>query len=95
MEEKVKNVDYSAEDTLTGVATFVLIAGIIATLVCACTIVVIRDPSYTYIDEYIFNPEGFAITLGVLLSTLISWASMKVLANISCTLKKINSKIKE
>lgn len=93
-EEKKVEINYSAENTLESIATFILVAGIIATLICAFSIVVIRNPEYVYIDSYIFNTEGFVITVAVFLSTLTSWASMKVFANISRSLKEINSKIK-
>ena len=41
-----------------------------------------------------FNPSGFATTIMILISSLVSWSFMKVLANISLTLKDINKKMK-
>lgn len=45
-------------------------------------------------SKKIFNLAGFATTIMVLLSSLISWGFLKVLANISLTLKEINHKTK-
>lgn len=91
---EVQKVDNSAEDTLIVIGNIVFIFGIIATIICAFTMVVIKDPSYTYITEYMFNPSGFATTIIVFFSSLISGGVLKVLANISITLKDINSKTK-
>lgn len=87
-------VDNSAENTLTTIATIVLVCGIIASVICLFTIVWIKDPRYTYHTEYMFNSSGFVTTIMVLFSSLISWSFMKVLANISITLKEMNRKIK-
>lgn len=88
----------AAENTLKGIATLVLWAGIIGTIFCLFTLTTTKvvDPTYHYSIHYdtIFNPAGLAISVGVLLSTLISWALLKVIANISISLKEINSKMK-
>lgn len=93
-EVEVQKVDNSAEVTLLTIATIVLWCGIIASVICFSTMVIIKDPSYHYHTKYIFNSAGFATTIMVLFSTLIGWGVLKVLANISITLKSINSKIK-
>ena len=41
-----------------------------------------------------FTRSGFATTIMILISSLVSWSFMKVLANISLTLKDINKKMK-
>lgn len=79
-EVKAQPIDNSAENTLTTIAKIVLLCGIIVTVICLFTGFV--------------NPEGFVIAIMVLFSSLISWSLMKVLANISITLKEINQKIK-
>lgn len=84
----------SAENTLTVIANVVLVCGILASVICLFTIVWVRNPAYTYIDKYMFNPSGFATTIMIVMSSLISWSFMKVLANISLTLKDINKKMK-
>lgn len=77
-----------AEDTLSIIADIVLVLGIIGTVVSLFTLALEGE------NHNEFNPMGFAITFSALLSTLISWSVMKVLANISLTLKGINRKIK-
>lgn len=89
-----EEINLSAENTLNGIAVFTLIAGIIATFICLFTICWIRNPEYKYLDEKIFNPGGFATTVAILIGSLATWALLKVLANISITLKQINKKIK-
>ena len=83
----------SAEKTLKVIALMTLILGIIAVFVMLFTICFV--PKYGDHGRSVFNPLGFGITCGVLISTLISWASLNVFANISLTLKKINSKFKD
>ena len=85
----------SAENTLTVIANLVLGIGIIASVIMLCSICFIQNPEYHYHKEYIFNPTGFAMTCGTLLTSLTAWASMKVLANISLTLKAIKNKKNE
>lgn len=88
-----KSDENSAEKTLQGVATFIMICGIISTIICLFSMTFI-DVDTGYHKETVFNPSGFAVTVGVLLSTLISWSTMMVLANISLTLKDIKKKMK-
>lgn len=90
---KEESSNNDAENTLTVIANVVLVCGIIASLICLFTIVWVRNPAYTY-HEYMFNPSGCATTIMILISSLISWSFMKVLANISLTLKDINKKMK-
>lgn len=78
-------IDNSAENTLLSIAQIVLFCGIFVTLIC---FLVLSIPNNN------FDPVGFGITIGVLLSTFMSWAALKVFANISMTLKEINSKMK-
>lgn len=95
---ETQNTSNAAENTLNTIAAIVLWVGIIGTIFCLFTLTTTKvvDPTYHYSIHYdtIFNPSGLAISIGVLLSTLISWALLKVIANISITLKEINSKIK-
>lgn len=93
-QEKV--IDNSAENTLSTIANIILVLGIISTLICAFTIcfVTALKPGYSYVTETTFNPVGFATTIAILLSSLASWSIMKVIANISLTLKEMNHKIK-
>ena len=92
------NQSNAAENALNITATIVLWAGIIGTIFCLFTLTTSKvvDPTYHYSIHYdtIFNPAGLAISIGVFVSTLTMWAMLKVIANISTTLKEINSKIK-
>ena len=87
--QEVVKVDNSAEKMLNAIAIVILIAGLIGTVMCFFNLAIIE-----YSGGSIFNPSGFAITVGTLLSTLICWGAMNVLTNISTSLKEINSKIK-
>lgn len=98
---RVKKEDNSAEDTLNTIAWITLIVGIIAAIICLCTIcwtkttVVVQH--FTYSDDITkdvttFNPMGFAMTIGIFLSSLASWAFLRVISNISLTLKDIKNK---
>lgn len=91
-----KGINNSAEKTLTTIADIILALGIISTLICAFTIcfVTALKPGYDYVTETTFNPVGFATTIAIFLSSLVSWSIMKVIANISLTLKEMNKKIK-
>ena len=82
-ENTVKKANLSAEKTLKVIADIVLIGGIIGALICLFAIV--ED----------FNPMGFATTVSVLLSTLVIWASMRVLSNISINLSDLNESQKQ
>lgn len=75
-------------------AGFILVCGIIASIICLFNIVWVQNPEYQYIDDKIFSPSGFVTTVMVLASSLISWSFMRVLANISVTLKAMNKKMK-
>lgn len=96
-EKKEMATGNGAENTLLTIASVVLFCGIIATIICLFTIVWVeqRDPDYTSLKETVFNPSGFVTTIMVLFSSLISWSLLKVIANISLTLKDINSKLKK
>ena len=92
------NANNAAENTLNVIAVTVLWVGIIGTLFCLFTLTTTKvvDPYYTYSIHYntVFNPSGLAVSVGVLLSSLTTWAVLKVIANISISLKEINAKIK-
>lgn len=90
-------IDNSAENTLSVIANIVLVCGVLATLICLFTIVFVKNPDYLGLDfqsKHIFNAEGFVSTIMILFSSLISWSLLKVVTNISITLKEINKKIK-
>jgi len=82
----------SAENTLKGIAAIVLILGIIATIICFSTLCFVEKGHY--VSRIEFSAAGLVPTFATLLTSLAAWAVMRVLANISLTLKDINSKIK-
>lgn len=79
--------DNGAEKTLRGIATFIMWMGIIVGIfgTIPCTFLALAG-----------NPVGIfiPILIGIFFSALIAWALLKVVADISSTLKEINSKIK-
>ena len=93
--EEALQEDNSAEKTLEIIANITLGIGIIASVIMLFSICFIQNPEYHYHKELMFNPTGFSITCGTLLSSLAAWASMRVLANISMTLKAIKNKKEE
>lgn len=89
-----KKDENSAEKTLSTIADIILVVGIIVTVICLFTLCFVEVPKSMYSTKTEFSPSGFATTVMVLFSSLISWSVMKVLSNISLTLKDINNKIK-
>ena len=89
VEVKMPDIPSSAENTLKTIATIILICGIIVSVILLFTAMFIEEPSYSYHTEKVFNPEGFVMTVGVLLSSIATWASLNVFANISLRLKGI------
>lgn len=84
----------SAEETLLVISSIILVVGLIATAICLFYLTFYRVDRWGEVSHDEFNPSGFATTVMVLVSTLISWATLRVFANISITLKEINKKIK-
>lgn len=94
---KVENIieyeiNNSAENTLAFFANAALFIGIAASVICIPTICFVEQKGY-YSHRVEFNPAGFGITVGILVSSLITWAFMKVFVNISKTLKGINKRL--
>ena len=87
-EVEIPQISTSAEETLTTVGGIILAIGIAATVILAFT--TLKTETYNgYYHEEQFNPMGLALTLGTLLSTLATWAVLRVIANISLRLKAI------
>ena len=91
-----------AESAIILIAHGILIIGIIATIICASTTIFIDAPQIDYSrfgkatinTTKEFNPMGLILTLVVLFTTIMQWAFMKVVANISLNIKDINNKLK-
>lgn len=84
----------SAENTLSVIATITLIAGIICTIICLFTIVFVDSGRYSYSTDLVFSAEGFIITLGVLFSSLIAWALLRVISEISYNIRRTNYELR-
>lgn len=82
-----ENFDNSAERTLSTLATIILICGIISCVILGLAVLLMLADG---------NPYAFVILVSiavVLFSTLVPWSIMKVLANMSLTLKDISNKL--
>ena len=87
-EVEIPQISTSAEETLTTVGGIILAIGSAATVILAFT--TLKTETYNgYYHEEQFNPMGLALTLGTLLSSLATWAVLRVIANISLRLKAI------
>lgn len=74
--------DYGAENTLKIIAVIVLIVGILGSIIL-------------FMQQIVGEIEGgVAGAIALFLGSLISWALMKCISNISRTLKEIKGKIK-
>ena len=73
----------AAENTLNTIAVIVLVCGIIGALVC---FLVFIDGNEGWI--------GFIISIGILLTSLITWATLKIVCEIAMNLRQINNKTK-
>ena len=84
--------DSNAENALRAIAGIILALGIIATIICAFTITYTNEG--VYFVEKKANIDGIITTITILFTSVVSWALMRVIADISTTLKEINKKIK-
>ena len=87
-----------AEKALYRLSNISLVLGIIMTIYCVFKLVFIKVPHYNYSGKLDttteFSLEGLVVTFCVLAYTIFVWATLRVQANISMTLKDINHKIK-
>lgn len=79
-----KEVDNSAENTLSFFAVVTLVVGIIAGIVL---LVLASDSSKSEVPLLVFY------SVVVIISALVTWATLKVFVNISKTLKEINYRL--
>ncbi len=84
--ENNKETDNKAENALEIVAAVVLACGIMGAILC----LFLCFPQESF-DS--FDANGLVTLLLVLVSTLVVWGLLKVVANISKTLKEINKKM--
>jgi len=78
------------ENRLKGVADFVLIAGIISAVILFFTTAIVTiKGEYSFQNETLFSWAGFVTVITTLLFTIGVWAFLRVISNISITLKDI------
>ena len=80
----------NAENILNVMSIVTLVCGIIGTLICLFTIAFVFD-RYGF-DK--FSPVGLVIAIGVLITSLVTYAILKVIREISINLRQINNKTK-
>jgi len=83
--EIFKNATF-AETTLNIIGIIVLVCGIIGTLICLFTI--------TTNNYGEFNAIGFITSIGVLLTSLTTWAVLRVFCEVAINVRQINNKTK-
>ena len=96
IQEREKTFDdlITEENTLKVIANVILIVGIISSLILLFTVAIIQiqiKGEYSFEDktETIFNASGFVITIGTFFSSIALWAFLRVIGNISITLKEL------
>lgn len=78
---EVPYISTTAEDVTKGIADLLLVVGVIAAFVLFVTMGTERGE---------FNPYGFALAIGVAISSLLWWGLLRVICNISLRLKIMN-----
>lgn len=78
---EVPYISTTAEDVTKGIADLLLVVGVIAAFVLFVTMGTERGD---------FNPYGFALAIGVAISSLLWWGLLRVICNISLRLKIMN-----
>ena len=86
--EEIESI--SDEKSLKTIVNIILIVGIISSLILLFTVTIIQvKGEYSFKNETIFSSSGFVITIGTLFSSIALWAFLRVIANISITLKEL------
>ncbi len=96
--ENVKiNVDTDEEDTLRTISTFVLVIGICISIFSFVTLsfITVEYPNSEFSSltekKYVFNPSGFIVSICILIGSILLSSFLKVISNISISLKELNS----
>lgn len=82
-----------AENTLRTIANIILTLGIIATIICAFTITYTSERLYYDHWENKANIDGIITTITILFASVVSWALMRVFADISTSLNEIKKAV--
>jgi len=87
------NNNTTDEKTLKTIANLILVVGIISSLILLFTVTFVKIPGkYSWENEMAFNASGLVITIGTLFSSIGLWALLRVISNISISLKELNIK---
>lgn len=78
---EVPYISTTAEDVTKGIANLLLVVGVIGAFVLFVTM---------GMESGDFNPYGFALAIGVAISSLLWWGLLRVICNISLRLKIMN-----
>jgi len=80
----------SDEITIKIIANIILIIGIISSIILLFTVAIIQTKGkYSFEDKNVISMSGLVITIGSLISSIALWAFLRVIGNISITLKEI------
>jgi hypothetical protein len=88
-DNKTSNGSTSEEGTLNAIAVITLILGLICSLILFFTLALESDRWGTE-----FKMTGFVIALSVMLYTIMTWALLRVISNISINIRQLNNKTK-
>jgi len=81
--------EFKNENGLKVLGGWILGIGILLSVIIFATTAIVRDPSYTYLDKYLFNWTGLIYSLICLLSSILIRQFLLVISNISISLKEI------
>jgi hypothetical protein len=86
-------IDVSQEDNLSNIASIILMLGIVSSVILFFSMGLETRPSlYGTGTETGFNGVGVALTLGSLLSAIVTYYVLQVLGSISKSLKRLVAK---
>lgn len=83
-------INNSAETTLSIVSKIVLVLGLVGGLILLCTMSTTEIPEGYYGTRTEINPTGIAVGITSMISSVMFWAFIQVIVNISNNLKNIN-----
>lgn len=82
---------YRDEIGLKGIANFILVLGIISAFIIFFTIALVTIKDELYREKTILNWSGFITAITTLLFSIGVWGFLKVISNISISLKDIKN----
>lgn len=86
-------IDFTQEDNLANIASIILILGLVSSVIVFFSIGLVSSPSlYGTGAQTEFNGAGIALTIGTLLSSIVTYYVLQVLGSISKNLKRLVAK---